>query len=88
MYRLYAVLVHKGASCNSGHYYCYVRAPDESWYCMNDDSVTQTDIETVLDQEAYILFYMKSSKKTTDSLKEKVSYIQPSLCMNTLNRIN
>lgn len=25
MYGLYAVLVHSGHSCNSGHYYCYVK---------------------------------------------------------------
>ncbi|XP_070579458.1 ubiquitin carboxyl-terminal hydrolase 36-like [Ptychodera flava] len=59
IYRLYAVLVHHGYSCNSGHYYCYVKAPNDSWYCMNDSSVTQSNQRTVLDQEAYILFYMR-----------------------------
>uniref|UniRef100_A0ABM0LX03 Ubiquitin carboxyl-terminal hydrolase 36 n=1 Tax=Saccoglossus kowalevskii TaxID=10224 RepID=A0ABM0LX03_SACKO len=73
MYRLYAVLVHHGYSCNSGHYYCYVRAPNEAWYCMNDSSITQSNIKTVLDQEAYILFYIKSNMKTTNSFKEKTA---------------
>lgn len=39
MYQLYAVLVHAGSSCNSGHYYCYVRSPGGHWYCMNDAQV-------------------------------------------------
>uniref|UniRef100_A0A1B8XTK7 USP domain-containing protein n=1 Tax=Xenopus tropicalis TaxID=8364 RepID=A0A1B8XTK7_XENTR len=28
-YRLYAVLVHAGNTCNSGHYYCYVQETEE-----------------------------------------------------------
>jgi len=39
-YSLYAVLVHNGCSINSGHYYCYVRAPGGTWHCMNDSSVS------------------------------------------------
>jgi len=41
-YRLYAVLVHNGYTTNSGHYYCYVRAPGGTWHCMNDSSVCGT----------------------------------------------
>ena len=40
-YRLYAVLVHMGYSSNSGHYFCYVKNSNKTWYCMNDTSVTQ-----------------------------------------------
>lgn len=32
--------MHSGFSCNSGHYYCYVRAPSGQWYCMNDSVVS------------------------------------------------
>jgi len=39
-YRLYAVLVHNGCTTNSGHYFCYVRAPGGTWHCMNDSSVS------------------------------------------------
>ena len=39
-YKLYAVLVHSGYSSNSGHYYCYVRAPNGTWYHMNDSIVS------------------------------------------------
>ncbi|KFQ36748.1 Ubiquitin carboxyl-terminal hydrolase 42 [Mesitornis unicolor] len=57
LYSLYGVLVHEGFSCNSGHYYCFVKASDGWWYKMNDDSVVLCNIETVLCQHAYLLFY-------------------------------
>ncbi|KAI5627255.1 ubiquitin carboxyl-terminal hydrolase 42 isoform X1 [Silurus asotus] len=64
VYGLYAVLVHSGFSCYEGHYYCYVKASNGQWYEMNDSSVTPTDIRSVLDQQAYLLFYIKQG--TTD----------------------
>ncbi|XP_072168528.1 uncharacterized protein [Diadema setosum] len=64
IYQLYAVLKHEGASCNSGHYYCYVRAPNQSWYCMNDSYVSQTSLQRVLNQNAYVLFYIRKPQKS------------------------
>ncbi|KAM9537692.1 ubiquitin carboxyl-terminal hydrolase 36-like [Guaruba guarouba] len=61
MYGLYAVLVHSGHSCNSGHYYCYVKASNGQWYQMNDSVVCRSNIKTVLNQEAYLLFYVRLS---------------------------
>ncbi|OCU00073.1 hypothetical protein XELAEV_18005856mg [Xenopus laevis] len=58
-YRLYAVLVHAGNTCDSGHYYCYVKAPNGKWYNMNDQSVSLVDKKTVLRQQAYLLFYIR-----------------------------
>ncbi|KAF6020803.1 USP42 [Bugula neritina] len=63
-YSLYGVLVHSGFSCNSGHYYSYIKAPDDSWYCMNDSTVSKTSQSTVLGAEAYILFYGRLENKT------------------------
>lgn len=110
-YQLYGVLVHSGFSCNSGHYYCYVKAPNQTWYCMNDShvsiqnipspftdkhsvfpvtachfaflkiilncycscvvfynvvlyQVSQTGLNSVLNAEAYILFYVLSNSST------------------------
>ncbi|XP_028313922.1 ubiquitin carboxyl-terminal hydrolase 42-like [Gouania willdenowi] len=60
LYNLYAVLVHNGLSCHHGHYLCYVKASNGQWYKMDDYSVTLSDITTVLKQEAYLLFYIKS----------------------------
>ncbi|XP_071797888.1 uncharacterized protein [Asterias amurensis] len=61
MYELYAVLKHEGASCNSGHYYCFVKAANQSWYCMNDAFVSQVSLQRVLNQNAYLLFYIRKS---------------------------
>ncbi|XP_050770453.1 ubiquitin carboxyl-terminal hydrolase 42-like [Gymnogyps californianus] len=59
LYSLYAVLVHEGSGCQTGHYYCFVKASDGCWYEMNDDSVVLCDIKTVLRQRAYLLFYAR-----------------------------
>lgn len=59
IYGLYAVLVHSGFSCYAGHYYSYVKASNGQWYQMNDSSVTPTDLRSVLNQQAYLLFYIK-----------------------------
>lgn len=66
VYGLFAVLVHSGFSCHAGHYFCYIKASNGQWYQMNDSSVSVSDIRTVLNQQAYVLFYIKSSdvKKT------------------------
>ncbi|XP_062243334.1 ubiquitin carboxyl-terminal hydrolase 42-like, partial [Platichthys flesus] len=67
LYSLYAVMVHSGHSCRSGHYFCYIKSSDGEWHKMNDASVSVSDIRTVLNQQAYILFYVKSSdEKTAD----------------------
>ena len=60
-YCLYAVLVHQGQSCASGHYYSYVKAANGMWYEMDDSSVRQVSLNTVLAQPAYILFYQRKS---------------------------
>ncbi|CAN2391783.1 Belongs to the peptidase C19 family [Pristimantis euphronides] len=60
MYSLYAVLVHTGLSCHTGHYFCYIKASNDQWYLMNDSIVSGADIRTVLNQQAYLLFYIRS----------------------------
>lgn len=59
IYDLYAVLVHEGQSCHSGHYHCFVKNSNGCWYSMNDESIHQVSLATVLKQKAYILFYQK-----------------------------
>uniref|UniRef100_A0A673M1Z4 Ubiquitin carboxyl-terminal hydrolase n=1 Tax=Sinocyclocheilus rhinocerous TaxID=307959 RepID=A0A673M1Z4_9TELE len=60
MYGLYAVLVHSGYSCHAGHYYCYVKASNGQWYQMNDSMVHSSNIKVVLNQQAYVLFYLRN----------------------------
>ena len=57
-YSLRAVVVHIGGG-TGGHYVSYVRASDECWYFYNDSAVPQRvpDPRTVLQKEAYMLFY-------------------------------
>ncbi|XP_062243335.1 serine/arginine repetitive matrix protein 5-like, partial [Platichthys flesus] len=67
LYGLYAVMVHSGHSCHAGHFFCYIKSSDGEWHEMNDASVSVSDITTVLNQPAYVLFYIKSSdEKTAD----------------------
>ncbi|NXO25482.1 UBP42 hydrolase, partial [Cisticola juncidis] len=59
LYTLYAVVVHTGPSCLGGHFLCYTKASNDQWYKMNDVSVESCDIRTVLEQQAYLLFYAR-----------------------------
>ncbi|XP_056144546.1 ubiquitin carboxyl-terminal hydrolase 36 isoform X2 [Lampris incognitus] len=73
MYGLYAVLVHSGYSCHAGHYYCYVKASNGQWYQMNDSMVHSSNIKVVLNQQAYVLFYLRipETKKNVDGQTTK-----------------
>ncbi|XP_002720394.1 ubiquitin carboxyl-terminal hydrolase 17-like protein 6 [Oryctolagus cuniculus] len=61
-YVLYAALVHVGLRCQKGHYFCYVKAGNGHWYKMDDAKVTACDITSVLNQSAYVLFYVQKSE--------------------------
>lgn len=73
MYRLNAVLVHLGASCNSGHYFCFVRNSNGSWYCMDDSRVHQVSLGQVLNQQAYVLFYVRTAPESQENHTVKKS---------------
>jgi len=60
-YDLYGVVEHSGLP-NYGHYVCTISSSPSTWYLMNDslvDSITDT---RALNQEAYILFYVRQGK--------------------------
>ncbi|OMO90917.1 Peptidase C19, ubiquitin carboxyl-terminal hydrolase 2 [Corchorus olitorius] len=61
-YTLYGVLVHYGWSTHSGHYYCFVRTSSGMWYSLDDNRVVQVSEKTVLDQKAYMLFYVRDRR--------------------------
>jgi ubiquitin carboxyl-terminal hydrolase 36/42 len=68
-YRLYAVLVHVGSSMHSGHYFSYVRSPNNRWYKADDTTMTQCDLTQVLTQHgAYILCYIKETSSSLNNM--------------------
>ncbi|XP_068066065.1 ubiquitin carboxyl-terminal hydrolase 36 [Anomalospiza imberbis] len=80
MYGLYAVLVHSGYSCNAGHYFCYVKASNGQWYRMNDHEVHPSNIKVVLNQQAYVLFYLRlgSPRKSSAGPMTTAAFSPPS----------
>ncbi|KAF8407253.1 hypothetical protein HHK36_006380 [Tetracentron sinense] len=75
-YTLYGVLVHAGWSTHSGHYYCFVRTSSGMWYSLDDNRVVQVSERTVLEQKAYMLFYVRDKrnfapKKPVDVLRKE-----------------
>ena len=55
---LYGICNHVGGS-NYGHYFSYCKYKDGNWYEFNDSSVTKININKVVTQNAYCLFYKK-----------------------------
>lgn len=74
-YTLYGVLVHAGWSTRSGHYYCFVRTSKGMWYSLDDNRVVQVSEKTVLEQKAYILFYVRvrntAPRKSVDAVQKE-----------------
>eukprot|EP00850_Spirogloea_muscicola_P016396 SM000132S26911 [mRNA] locus=s132:391505:395716:- [translate_table: standard] len=62
-YELYAVLVHAGWSTHSGHYYCFACTASGIWHALDDTRVRQVSQKTVLEQKAYLLFYLRTAAK-------------------------
>lgn len=46
-------------TCNSSEDILCLQAGNGLWYRMNDASVELSDIKTVLNQQAYVLFYIR-----------------------------
>jgi ubiquitin carboxyl-terminal hydrolase 36/42 len=85
-YRLYAVLVHVGSSMHSGHYYSYVRSPNNRWYKADDTSMTACDLSQVLTQHgAYILCYIQ---ETNMSASTKTSHEYSTAMTNNGTHVN
>ncbi|CAL1284848.1 unnamed protein product [Larinioides sclopetarius] len=83
-YRLNAVLVHSGPTCNSGHYYCYVKNSNGVWYIMDDQRVAQVSYTQVMSQTAYVLFYIKSEPSQVPSIKKCFENRSPGMKGNLL----
>ncbi|GHJ84852.1 hypothetical protein NliqN6_1254 [Naganishia liquefaciens] len=58
-YQLSTVVTHEG-KLDNGHYWANVRSGCE-WFQCDDEKVTSTSLAQVLNQKAYMLFYVKTS---------------------------
>eukprot|EP00123_Amoebidium_parasiticum_P011836 comp20930_c1_seq1/m.27948 comp20930_c1_seq1/g.27948 ORF comp20930_c1_seq1/g.27948 comp20930_c1_seq1/m.27948 type:complete len:586 (-) comp20930_c1_seq1:87-1844(-) len=74
-YRLAGMIQHHGHSTHSGHYIAYVRAPAGQWYMMDDNEVHLVGAKSLLNAQAYMLFYMRTGtgSKPTSELPQKES---------------
>eukprot|EP00268_Persea_americana_P043304 TRINITY_DN434_c0_g1_i1.p1 TRINITY_DN434_c0_g1~~TRINITY_DN434_c0_g1_i1.p1 ORF type:complete len:872 (+),score=171.46 TRINITY_DN434_c0_g1_i1:153-2768(+) len=83
-YTLYGVLVHAGWSTHSGHYYCFVRTSSGMWYSLDDNRVFQVSERTVLEQKAYMLFYVRDRKSTAAPKKPLDVVSRDTVASNTM----
>ncbi|KAF5949872.1 hypothetical protein HYC85_011865 [Camellia sinensis] len=56
-YKLFGTIVHSGFSPDSGHYYAYIKDAMGRWYCCNDSYVKLSNLQEVLSEKVYILFF-------------------------------
>ncbi|KAG8367586.1 hypothetical protein BUALT_Bualt16G0087400 [Buddleja alternifolia] len=82
-YTLYGVLVHAGWSTHSGHYYCFIRTSSGMWYSLDDNQVIQVSEKKVMEQKAYMLFYVRDRRKL--GTKKPVDIVQKdNMVMNAI----
>merc|ERR1712154_215474 len=85
------VLVHYGYSAHGGHYVAFIKAPNDKWYLM-DDTRSQyiPNINQVLNEKAYLLFYKRNETKImyqSPTQSPKLKNIQPSEPLDGLQEI-
>jgi ubiquitin carboxyl-terminal hydrolase 22/27/51 len=56
-YELFGVICHQG-TLNTGHYTCMIKTRLGSWFNFDDSMITKVSTTTVLDANAYLLFYI------------------------------
>ncbi|KAH9049650.1 cysteine proteinase [Lactarius hengduanensis] len=76
-YSLYGVISHAGGGPNSGHYYAHIKASNDQWYEMNDESVTRHPRPPTNMKNAYILFYMQEPGQGLRAAVTSVSRLPP-----------
>ncbi|XP_075509893.1 LOW QUALITY PROTEIN: uncharacterized protein LOC142546197 [Primulina tabacum] len=86
-YTLYGVLVHAGWSTHSGHYYCFVRTSSGMWYSLDDNQVVQVNEGKVLEQKAYMLFYVRDMKNCIAKKPVVVLQKESKVAMNAFENV-
>ncbi|CAJ2652175.1 ubiquitin carboxyl-terminal hydrolase 16-like isoform X2 [Trifolium pratense] len=74
IYRLYGVVVHLDTmnASYSGHYVCYVKNFQNSWFKIDDSVVTPVELETVLTKGAYMLLYARCSPRAPRLIRNMI----------------
>ncbi|EEF29423.1 conserved hypothetical protein [Ricinus communis] len=95
-YSLYGVLVHFGHSTHSGHYVCFIRTSSGIWHLLNDNEVRPVSEKVVLDQKAYMLFYVRDRKANAtkrpadvvrkENVKASISSNLPNLVLKQMSK--
>ncbi|KAL6975532.1 Ubiquitin carboxyl-terminal hydrolase 25, variant 2 [Sarracenia purpurea var. burkii] len=62
-YNLFGTIVHSGFSPDSGHYYAYIKDAMGRWYCCNDSYVKISNLQEVLSEKVYILFFSRTKQR-------------------------
>ncbi|MBA0634743.1 hypothetical protein Godav_022376 [Gossypium davidsonii] len=63
VYNLFGTIVHSGYSPESGHYYAYIKDAMGRWYCCNDSFVSLSNLQEVLSEKVYILFFSRTNQR-------------------------
>eukprot|EP01018_Ginkgo_biloba_P000495 Gb_05817 [translate_table: standard] len=74
LYLLYAVVVHLDMlnASFSGHYVCYVKDLQGSWYKIDDTEVMPVELHTVMAEGAYMLLYARSSPRPPSVINDGI----------------
>lgn len=85
-YSLVLIIVHTGYTLHGGHYYVYARdmRSDDEWFLFNDDIVTASSYEAIMDNCAqyssatpYVVFYQRvDSRRTEATIRVRESLVQ------------
>ncbi|KAF9620665.1 hypothetical protein IFM89_013965 [Coptis chinensis] len=80
-YNLYGTIVHSGYSPDSGHYYAYIKDAMGRWYCCNDSFVSISNLQEVVSEKVYILFFARSNQRPRPTKSPSVTTgVEPPHC--------
>jgi ubiquitin carboxyl-terminal hydrolase 36/42 len=67
-YKLYCVITHSGVNAETGHFIAYLRTSQDAWFRIDDGHFQEVSLtEVINNQSAFILFYAKASKSSTNT---------------------
>ena len=66
LYQLVSLSTHSGSSSANGHYTACCMADNGKYYYFNDHNVKEKELKELYENEPYILFYMKTEKKSNN----------------------